>query len=256
MDQLLPFASWQRNFIWEFLLYFNRAQKLDLEVSDIGNISRRCLGIRKTVCLYVNFNIPRHLSQTRLLAIFKNTEVSFNFTNFTCSNNKFRFVALTINSNILSDQGYSIVLNSRHHFITVLWKINFNSYFQISFRATLFISINNKSIFVVNLTVLNTANIDDAGCVDVVAEHDLSPTFSETFSFTRTWVNLQNCGITRFPNFLRSRIASLASEIFIIFLIQDLEFNITSKVKENWRKWSDNRTYTYSHDIKNLRIIF
>ena len=105
----------QLNTIHELRLNLNLANQLHLKVSDF-----LCIESLATIIFPVSGGCDLdelgHASDISALDVAHNTEETFQVIHFAPRHHEVRIVALTLNSNLLSDQGHSIELHRRHHF--------------------------------------------------------------------------------------------------------------------------------------------
>lgn len=140
-----------------------------------------------------------------VLLVLENAEEALKVRYYTGGFNEVRLVTRACDPNVLPNQRDAVVLGRGHDLLSVLGQIELHADSQI-IRCDIpiagnrrFVGVQHESILLLDLTELNSADMDDRRSVDMIRKHDLSATFALTSGFTVRASDLKNSGLTGLP---------------------------------------------------------
>ena len=148
----------------------------------------------------------------------------------------------------MPDECDAVVLDSRPDFFAILGQVKLHPNSKVTFFLARQICVNHKRVLVLNLSVLNLANVHDAGCVDVVRKHHVSPAFRLAANgLTSQRVDLEDRGITGLPN---------AGCAIHLILVHNSELHRASNVQVHWGKRPHHTRHAHLESVEDVGMIF
>jgi hypothetical protein len=111
-----------------------------------------------------------------------------------------RLVTIALDADVLLNQSDAIILRCWHDLLTVLRQIELDSDAQVIRHdhsvptQDFLIGIKHQSALLLNLAELDTRNVHDRRCVDLIGEHNVGSALMQTLGTAVAFIDAQDLG--------------------------------------------------------------